>query len=807
VDAQGRRYDIPVAVGCLAASREIYAFGLNCAVEEIPRKWMHAENHPIPPRVVESAPAQEVVHLGEELLAHGGLGEFPVPISTPGFDNGPYTTSSQWFTRDPETGSLNIGNYRGQIKSPLRMGVALSSRNHGGIHWGKCRERGIPLQAALVVGAPPPVAYTAPARIAYGKSELDVAGGLAGAAVEVVRCKTVDILVPAWAEIVIEGEIDTEALEPEAPFGEATGYVATRLMHPFFNVKCITHRKDPILMTIVSQFPPSESSIMRQMSAEAIYTRFLKEECNIPGVIDVTFHDLAVRQVCVVRLKKAGRADPWQAMSHVLGLNPSTGKIVVAVDEDVNPRDWDNLIWTIALRVQPHRDTQVVGHRIPSMDPSAAPVGEEVRQRASEAADCSALMIDATRKWAYPPVSLPRQEFMERAREIWEEIGLPRLNPRAPWFGYELGYWSDEEREEAALALEGKHYQVGARAEKNGSSYDGKERLFTMRHRQSVTRKSFSLSLFFLVALLFMSPSSYGQERIYTGMAGLNFSFLPFQVALEKGFYKKHGFNVQPVLMRAQAAIPALLSGDIDYDTHFGSLVRGAVSGLDARVIFSTAEKQMFSFVVQPEIKTVADLKGKLVGISSFGGTQHLVTVGVLKAVGINPDKDVKVINTGNEAVRVQMLKAKQIHAAMINPPMSVMRKNEGYRLLLHAADYLDLPLTGLGATTKKLKQNPEQVKRLLRALYEALQFVRTNRKETVEVFARWLNMDMPTAEDTYDMAVKVLSRDGTASDKAIMASIDEAKEAGKIAGNFTPRDVADFSFLRGVIKEYEQKR
>ncbi len=93
------------------------------------------------------------------------------------------------------------------------------------------------------MGAPPAVAYTAPARVAYGKSELAVAGGLAGAPIDVVRCKTVDLVVPAWAEIVIEGEISTDALEQEAPFGEATGYVATRLMHPFFNVKCITHQK------------------------------------------------------------------------------------------------------------------------------------------------------------------------------------------------------------------------------------------------------------------------------------------------------------------------------------------------------------------------------------------------------------------------------------------------------------------------------------------------------------------------------------------------------------------------------------
>ena len=247
---------------------------------------------------------------------------------------------------------------------------------------------------------------------------------------------------------------------------------------------------------------------------------------------------------------------------------------------------------------------------------------------------------------------------------------------------------------------------------------------------------------FVMVTLLFvLAASSHAKaaDNIVIGMAGLNFSFLPFQVALEKRIYDKYDLSVKPVLMRAQAAIPALISGDIDYDSHFGSLVRGAVSGLPMRVIFSTAEKQMFSLVVQPEIKNVESLKGKLVAISSFGGTQHLVTVGSLKAVGINPDRDVKVINVGNEAVRVEQLRAKQIHAAMINPPMSVMMKREGFGLLLHAADYVDLPLTGLGATTKKLKENPDQARRVVRALNESLHFIRQNRKETIDIFARWL--------------------------------------------------------------------
>ncbi len=330
-----------------------------------------------------------------------------------------------------------------------------------------------------------------------------------------------------------------------------------------------------------------------------------------------------------------------------------------------------------------------------------------------------------------------------------------------------------------------------------------------MKGCRAVSKGRKFISFTWIVPLLVfvMSSRAKAADNILIGMAGLNFSFLPFQVASEKRFYEKYDLSVKPVLMRAQSAIPALISGDIDYDTHFGSLVRGAVSGLPMRVIFSTAEKQMFSLVVQPEIKTVADLKGKIVGISSFGGTQHLVTVGVLRAVGIDPDRDVKIINVGNEAVRVEQLRSKVIHAAMINPPMSVMTRKEGMRLLLHAADYIDLPLTGLGATTKKLKENPEQAKRVLRALYDSLQFIRTNRKETIAIFARWLKMDAEIAAETYDVAVRILSTDGTATDKSIAASIEEAKETGKIKGNFSPRDVSDFSLLRAVIAESKQTR
>jgi 4-hydroxy-3-polyprenylbenzoate decarboxylase len=461
VDAKGRRYDIPVVVGTLAASRRIYGFGLQCQEDEIVDRWSKAQSHPIPPNAIEGAPVHEVVHTGPSLLEKGGLGEFPVPISTPGYDCGPFTTASHWFTRDPETGIINIGNYRGHIKSPTRTGVFLSSSNHGGYHWRKCKERGIPLQAALVIGAPPCVSYTAPSRIPFSVSELDVAGGLAGAPIDVVKCKTSDILVPANAEIVIEGEISTEYLEPEAPFGESTGYIAEKLLNPYFEVKCITHRNNPILATIISQMPPSESSVMRQVAAEGNYLRFLRDQCNIPGIVEVAFHSIAVRQICVIKMKKINQAHVWQALHSMVGYNPATGKMVIAVDDDINPRNLDSLFWAMAFRMQPHRDVLIIRNRTPQMDPSVFPPGQETGHSLDESAGASAMLIDATRKWDYPPVSLPKKEYMERARQLWERLELPKLTPQEPWYGYNLGLWSDEDEEDAQTALRGDHYKTG----------------------------------------------------------------------------------------------------------------------------------------------------------------------------------------------------------------------------------------------------------------------------------------------------------------------------------------------------------
>lgn len=461
ISVKGKKYDIPVLVACYAASRQVYAIGMQCEPNQIMEKWTQAQLNPIPPVLVEEGPVHEEIHTGEKLLEHGGLEEFPIPVSTPGFDNAPYFTSACWVTKDPETGIPNVGVYRGMVKSPTRVGVSSTELKHLAVHRRKWREKGRGMEAALVVGVPPSLAYCAVSALPFGTDEFAVAGGIAGEPLQLVKCKTVDLEVPATAEIVIEGTIDTEWLEREGPFGEYTGYIGREKMAPFFEVKCITHRRKPIYNAFISQFPPSESSKLRQIACDAVYYKYLKYDCNIPSVLDVAFHESSGSwQYCVIQMKKTHPSQPRQALNGVATLDPHIAKIAIVVDEDIDPRDPDSINWALSFRMQPARDIQIIHGRIVGLDPSGAPQ-EDPNGRYPLPNGGSAILIDATRKFPYPPVALPKKEYMERAKQIWEEEGLPTLAPKVPWYGYELGYWSEEDREEAELALRGEHYATG----------------------------------------------------------------------------------------------------------------------------------------------------------------------------------------------------------------------------------------------------------------------------------------------------------------------------------------------------------
>ena len=457
VDSQARRYDIPVIVGGLAASREIYRRGIGCELDRIEERWAEAVANPIPPREVADAPCHELVFAGEALNVQGNaLDGLPVPISTPGWDNAPYTTLSQYITRDPDTGIQNMGNYRGQVKAPRRLGMNPSLELRPGIyaHWQKYRARGEPMPAAVVLGAPPCVTFTSTLKLPETVCEFDIAGGLVGHPLNVVKAKTVDLLVPAEAEIVVEGFIDTEYLEPEAPFGESHGHVNLQEFNAFMDVTAVTRRRDAVLTSIVSQVTPSESSTIKRVAMEPLFLAHLRDALGIKGVLRVGLHEplTNIRKVIVVQVERGlARTEIWRALYGAASLHRAAGKYVIAVNQDIDPDNADALFWAMAYRANPALDLEVLGHRDQGHGP---------RSLRNDGEDASVL-IDATLKEDFPPISLPKREFMENARAIWEELGLPPLKPETPWHGYSLGEWSDEFDRAAALATQGEYFETG----------------------------------------------------------------------------------------------------------------------------------------------------------------------------------------------------------------------------------------------------------------------------------------------------------------------------------------------------------
>jgi 4-hydroxy-3-polyprenylbenzoate decarboxylase len=458
-DVSNRSYDIPVALAVMAPNRFVYALGMGVdSPEEIPAKWAQAQTHPISPQIISAGPCQELVYEGKALLEAGAVGMLPVPISTPGFDCAPFLSSGHWVTKDPETGEINFGTYRGQIKSPTRIGLFAFPYQDVSKQWNKARDMGRPLEAAIVIGCTPNLSYCSTSRLPF--EEYPVAGGIAGEPIELVHCKTVDLLVPAWSEIVIEGIVSTDEVEPEGPFGEFTGYMAHRAPDKFMDVTCITRRRNAIFQAFLSQFPPSESSVLRGVGLEGVLYKLLTVDNKMKGIVEVAMPEAAgSHAVCVVRMNKNGQAKPLEVLRILADLPRAVPKILIAVDEDIDPRDADSVQWAMSYRIQPHRDIEIRETKVSTaLDFSLAPPSSRTEATSIKA---SAILIDATCKWEYPPTSLPKREFMERAQSIWKELGLPELELKSPWFGYNLGSWSEEDEEDAERAMRGEHYLTG----------------------------------------------------------------------------------------------------------------------------------------------------------------------------------------------------------------------------------------------------------------------------------------------------------------------------------------------------------
>jgi 2,5-furandicarboxylate decarboxylase 1 len=411
--------DVPILVNLLATRRR-YGLALGCAPNEAQHEWNRRAAQPLPPELVERGPCQEVVLLGDE----ADLARFPAPVWN-ALDGGPYLTLSCHITRDPTTGLRNAAIYRNQVHDARTLGLLAGPFAHIMLQRRSAPTESFPV--AIAMGTDPRVPMAASVPIPYGADELAVAGALRGAPLELVRCKTVPLEVPADAEIVVEGEVRPTEKRDEGPFGEYTGhYGGPRLARTTIHVTAITHRRDPILHLAYQGAPPHETDVLTAVGKEAEMLR----QISLPGIKAVHYTEGGggVLHV-VVAVEKAYEGYGKMAAMAVFGAPAGRSvKQVVIVDADVDPFDPIAVEWAIATRVQPHRDIEIL-RDLPgsSIDPSL-PLAEQTRS-----ARTSKLIVDATRYDAasFPPVCQPAAEAMDKVERDWARYEIPLQGTRS----------------------------------------------------------------------------------------------------------------------------------------------------------------------------------------------------------------------------------------------------------------------------------------------------------------------------------------------------------------------------------------
>jgi UbiD family decarboxylase len=342
--------DMPMVANIFASRRRLAALA---GTDEagLSARWLEAESRRIPPVVVPDGPVREVVVTGPEV----DIEALPIMRHFQS-DAGRYITSGILVARDPDTGVCNLSYHRMQVKGPARMGVSLHSRQHLWDYFERAEASGRPLEVAVVIGAHPVVLLGASAKTAMEVDEYEIIGALMGEPLELVAGLTIDVPVPAQAEVVIEGRILPHVREAEGPFGEYTGYSTSRSTQNVFEVTAVTRRRQPTYLAVIPGYSTEHLNLMR-VAKEALMLARLKE--RVPTVTNIHYPKSGANFHCYLSLRRSPEGVARQALLLLFGLDPYV-KLAVAVDDDIDLTDEQEVLWALATRMQADRDSFVV---------------------------------------------------------------------------------------------------------------------------------------------------------------------------------------------------------------------------------------------------------------------------------------------------------------------------------------------------------------------------------------------------------------------------------------------------------------
>jgi NitT/TauT family transport system substrate-binding protein len=309
-----------------------------------------------------------------------------------------------------------------------------------------------------------------------------------------------------------------------------------------------------------------------------------------------------------------------------------------------------------------------------------------------------------------------------------------------------------------------------------------------------------TLAFFSFIAI---APPLFAAEKALISYSSRTYAFLPAQVALVKGFFKEEGLEPLLVQMRSQVAVPAMMNGDIQYTLTFGNIMTAALQGMPFKQLAILTEKPLHHIVARPDIKTIAELKGKRLGTQRIGGSDYLAAEAILTAKGIDL-KDVQMVTLGaDEPVRVEMLKKGLVDAVCVSPPGPIRLQREGYNIVGGPKDLkVGSPISAISITDQRLKQNREGAKRVVRAVVRGLRLVVERKDEAVPIMMQWLEQTKEVASESYDLILPSFSVDGGVTDAtydfAVNARLKELKSDKRVPLS----QLRDFSLLREVQKE-----
>jgi len=312
-----------------------------------------------------------------------------------------------------------------------------------------------------------------------------------------------------------------------------------------------------------------------------------------------------------------------------------------------------------------------------------------------------------------------------------------------------------------------------------------------------------------LLALIAVLPSTLSaqEKRLTIGFTNpTGTAALPYVMAEKKGFFKKEGLNAVVVIMQNQVVVNGVVSRSLDYGATIANFIGAAKGGLPVRVVMAIMDGLDHVLVANANIKRVEDLKGKNIGISSFGGAPHNEMVIILRKYGMNPDRDVTFLQIGGGATRYTALESGSIHATMLVPPMNKVAREKGFNEILYFNEIMKVPLSGLSVHVDKIKESPQEIVKVIKALLTSVDFIRANKSEILEFLEKnWGIKNPAVREGFYGDMLGLYSRTGIVSDETIANVIRFTQATRKTQENISVSDITDWTFAKRANEELKR--